>query len=596
MIKTSDFIVDFLIKKGIDTVFSVSGGASAHLLDSFNKQRSKIKFVAMYHEQACAMAADGYYRTAKKPACVLVTNGPGATNAITGVLGAFQDSIPMFVISGQVPTHQMMANLENPNLKLRQLGVQECDILSMVKGITKHTIIIDHECVNYQMSEAWFKMMDARKGPVWVEVPLDEQNKYIQEPKLDYEFYSEEKYDEIDPKKIVDLINNSKKPLIIAGNGIHLAGAEAFFDFFILTSNIPVVTTWNAKDLMYYNDKEFVGSFGILGERAGNIAVQSADLILILGSRLSIPCIGYDHGKFAPKAVKIYVDIDKNELNKPTTQHFQHKIHAKLEDFLDVLSSIKWEKNLEHIKWRDKLTGLKYKYPVYKKIDHYRLDDFINSFFFIEKLSSILNLGIISNVVTDMGTAFTCTMQAFKLHGNVKLFTSSGTSSMGYGLPGAIGAWFGNPGRPIVLITGDGGFQMNIQELQTIKKHSIPIKIFLLDNNGYSAISLMQDNLFNRNYIGSTEKDVPSPEFTSIARCYKMNVRSTGCSDFLDRDIRDTLDEASKSVLHVINIPPNQPLYPRVMTRKDTEGKIISNSLEHMYPYLSDEELKEAMS
>lgn len=585
MIKVSDYIFDYFLSKGIDTIFCVAGGAAAHLLNSVKEKN--IKIIHCYHEQACAMAAEGYTRISGKPAIVLVTNGPGSTNTITGILGAYQDSIPMIVISGQVPKNQ---TIEHTNL--RQLGVQECDIISIVKSITKYAKqirTIDNKWLSYTLSEAYTLAVNGRKGPVWLDIPLDIQSEMINEDEL-MEYEEDNEYeDTYDIEYLKSLILNAKKPIIIAGNGIHLSQTESQFNNFIQHLNIPIVTTWNAKDLFHYDNDQFAGTFGLLGERAGNFAVQNSDLLLILGSRLSIPCIGYNSSTFSPNSIKIMVDIDKNELEKKTL-NIDHKINENLEVFFDKFKDLHRKSSW----WNKKVYGWKQNYPIFQE-SYKDQKDGVNSYYFIEKLGKYLNKNHI--IVTDMGTAFTCTMQALKMNGS-RLFTSSGTSSMGYGLPAAIGAWVANPTKEIILIAGDGGFQMNIQELQTISHYKIPIKIFILNSDGYLAISIMQDNLFNGNYIGSTPSSgVSAPDFVGLSEIYLGKSKHqyyAENAEQLDHDLPWVMKEKS-SCLFEIKIPKNQLMLPRVQSSKDENGKIVSNSLENMYPYLSEDEMKKTM-
>jgi acetolactate synthase I/II/III large subunit len=576
MIKVSDYVFDFLKSKGIDTIFSVSGGAAAHLLNSVVEKN--FKYICNYHEQACAMAAEGYARIANKPACVLVTNGPGSTNTLTGVVGAYQDSIPMIIISGQVPVNQSLGSLKNINL--RQLGVQECDIISIVKPITKYAIqITNPNDIVSCLEEAYNQATTGRKGPVWLDIPLDIQNAQI-DPK---EYYIDD---------IIEVIFNSKKPLIITGNGIHLSNSENEFIQLKDQLQIPVISTWTSKDLMSNNDPLFVGSFGLLGERAANFAVQNADLLLILGSRMSIPNIGYQHQLFSPNSIKIMVDIDENELKKPTI-NIDYPIHKDLKIFLSHLIIKLLDKKIpKWTEWIDKTQLWKSKYPIFQP--EYKMNtEKINSFYFIEVLSNKLTDNNI--IVTDMGTSYTCTMQSLQMNGKARLFTSSACCSMGFGLPGAIGAYFANPNKDIILIVGDGGLQMNIQELQTVIHNKIPLKIFLLNNNGYLAISLMQDNLFKGKYIGSNpDSGISNPNFTKLAEAYGFKTYTLSNNSELENNI-DKILNTEGSVLCEIMMVENQLLIPRVQSSKDKDGKIVSNSLENMFPYLSNEEMKEIM-
>jgi acetolactate synthase-1/2/3 large subunit len=576
MIKVSDYIFDFLQSKGTDTIFSVSGGAAAHLLNSVKEKN--FKYICNYHEQACAMAAEGYARIANKPACVLVTNGPGSTNTLTGVVGAYQDSIPMIIISGQVPVDQSLGSLKD--ITLRQLGVQECDIISMVKPITKYAIqITNPNNIVSCLEKAYQEATTGRKGPVWLDIPLDVQNAKI-DPK---EYFVDD---------IINIILKSKRPIIVTGNGIHLSNSEKEFLEIKDKLQIPIVSTWTSKDLLNHNDPLFVGNFGLLGERAGNFAIQNADLLLILGSRMSIPNVGYQHQSFSPNSIKIMVDIDENELKKPTIK-IDYPINRDLKFFLSVLKTRLKNQNIpDWTNWIDKTQSWKKKHPVFQP--EYKINDGkINSFYFMEVLSNKLTDNNI--VVTDMGTSYTCTMQSLQMNGKARLFTSSACCSMGFGLPGAIGAYFADPSKDILLIAGDGGIQMNIQELQTVIHNKIPLKIFLLNNNGYLAISLMQDNLFKSNYIGSNpDSGISNPNFVKLADAYGFKTYIFNNNIELEKGIDEVLSTKGP-VLCEIKMIENQLLIPRVQSSKDKNGKIISNSLENMFPYLNDEEMKEIM-
>jgi len=587
MIKVSDYIFDYLLSKGVDTIFSVSGGAAAHLLNSVREK--PFTYICNYHEQACAMAAEGYARIANKPACVLVTNGPGSSNTITGVLGAYQDSIPMIIISGQVPVNQSLNSLEN--IKLRQLGVQECDIISMVKPITKYAVqVTDPNTLQFHLDTAYNIAVSGRKGPVWLDIPLDIQNSKINIKEINTEIKNITI--EYNLEDIIDVILKAKSPVIITGNGIHLSQTEKLFIELKTKLQIPVISTWISKDLMNQQDPLFVGNFGLLGERAANFAVQNADLLLILGSRMSIPNIGYRSDLFSPKSIKIMVDIDENEIKKPTIK-IDYPIVEHLNVFFPkILLRLKNESIPNWNNWINKTQSWKQKYPVFQPEYKTNINN-INSFYFMEVLSS--NLTDNNIIVTDMGTSYTCTMQSLQMNGNNRLFTSSACCSMGFGLPGAIGAYYANPKKDIILISGDGGLQMNIQELQTVIHNNIPLKIFVLNNNGYLAITLMQDNLFSGNYIGSNnESGISSPKFTKLAEAYGFKTFKLSNNTELEDNINLVLNTEGP-VLCEIMMTENQLLIPRVQSSKDAEGKIVSTSLENMFPYLDTTEMKEIM-
>jgi acetolactate synthase-1/2/3 large subunit len=570
MIKFSDYVFKYLSQKGLDTVFTVSGGAAAHLLDSLGK--SNFKYVCNNHEQACAMSAEGYARIANKPAIVLVTNGPGSTNAITGVIGAYQDSIPMIVISGQVPTSQSMTSCSH--LKLRQMGVQECNIIEIVSSITKFACkITDIKTAASTLNMAYNIAVSGRKGPVWLDIPIDIQNKMIEDADFDDKPICT---NYVNTKHLLQKLKDAKRPLIIAGNGIHLSKTENQFLNFVKQTKIPCVSTWTAKDLFAQDNPLFIGNFGIIGERSANYAIQNADVVLILGSRLSILNVGYQSHLFARDAYKIMVDIDENEIMKPSLS-IDLPIVVNLNNFFEALVNID---NYECEDWNKTLLDIKNKHDIFQE-PHLEDDISVNSYRFIKELSKHLDDHI---VVTDMGTSYTCTMQALRTNGKNRLFTSSACCSMGFGLPGAIGASLATE-KPIICIAGDGGFQMNIQELQTIITNKIPIKIFVLNNQKYLAITIMQENLFDKAYVASENTSgVVSPDFYEIAKAYGLKACKINSNEDLSL-IPDVLSEDGP-VLCEINMNKNQLMIPRVQSEKDINGNIVSNPLDKMYPYI----------
>lgn len=585
-IKLSDYIFEYLKTKNINTAFSVSGGAAAHLLDSARKYN--IKYIANYHEQASAMAAEGYGRINSTPALVLVTNGPGSSNTVTGVVGAYQDSIPMIIISGQVPTSQTLSTQPN----LRQLGVQELDIIKVVNSVTKYSHqVTEANSIKYHLDKAYFECMSGRKGPVWLDIPLDIQSSTVETDELIGYEPTLPNYPSYDINQILDLISKSQRPLIVTGNGIHSSHTEDVFQKLVAKLQIPAISTWTSKDLFDWNDPLFVGNFGLLGERAGNFAVQKSDLLLILGSRLSIPNTGYRTELFSPNSIKIMVDIDEHELNKSTLD-IDYKIQNNLTNFIPALLEAIPDNFPKWGSWIQETNTWKDKYPTF--LPEYKANqEKINSFYFVEVLSNYLKDNHV--VVTDMGTSYTCTHQSLKTNGKNRLYTSSGCCSMGFGLPGAIGTYYGNPDNEIILVTGDGGLQMNIQELQTIVHNNIPLKIFVLNNNGYLAISLMQDNLFDSNYIGSTpESGVSSPNFTKISKAYGIPSVTFTNNTELEQGIEEVLNYKGPILCEIL-MPENQLLIPRVQSKKDSEGKITSTSIENMFPFLSEEEMNNIM-
>jgi acetolactate synthase-1/2/3 large subunit len=424
-------------------------------------------------------------------------------------------------------------------------------------------------------------------GPAWIDVPIDVQAEFI-DPDAQIGYTTPVKVTSTITPALLDSIKAARQPLIVAGNGIHLANAEQEFKQLINQLQIPVVCTWSATDLFDYNDSLYVGNFGLLGERAANFAIQAADLLIVLGSRLSIPVTGYNSPLFSPNSVKIMVDIDVNEITKHTIK-IDYPYVGDVGDFIKELSA-----GIGTIDptpaWTTQLTNWKNQLCVFDE-DHVRTPGFVNSFDFIKELGSCINNKDI--VVTDMGTSFTCTMQALQNTGNNRLFTSSALCSMGFGLPGAIGAYAGDRSSRVICIAGDGGFQMNIQELQTVAQYQLPIKIILLNNDGYLAISLMQDNLFNKNHFGAdSASGVGSPNFCAVAQAYGIAGHRLDDLDQVKLQLKDLLAEPGPALIE-INMVRNQLLIPRVQSQRDSEGRIISGSLDAMFPFLSDEKLKE---
>ena len=586
--KASDYLFAMLKARGVETVFCVTGGASAHLMES--ARTSGMQTIHCYHEQACAMAADAYARIKKQPAVVLVTNGPGASNTITGVLGAYQDSLPMIVISGQVPRAQTIAQSGRP---LRQYGVQEADIIKVVAPITKFcATVTDPARFVAIVAEAWTAATTGRKGPAWLEIPLDVQAEIIDtglpgsvnsvpvQVKEDYRI-----------SEVLAALSSARRPVIIAGAGIHLADCENAFLELVRHLAIPVATTWNASDLFNYRDPLFVGNFGLLGERAANFAVQHADLLLILGSRMSIPNVGYATNLFSPGSTKIMIDIDPDEMAKKSLS-IDIAVNTNLQGFISALAAR--ASNTGYPRWAAVVNGWKNRFNVFEE-DHRRSEEAVNSYDFMKGLSDHLQVGDV--VVTDMGTSFTCTMQSLRNTGGNRLFTSSACCSMGFGLPGAIGASFADRSRRVICLAGDGGFQMNIQELQAVAHHNLPIKIFILNSNGYLAITLMQENLFGGQYFGSNpQSGVSAPDFARIAQAYGIVSHKIDSPDKFTPEAMARIMASEGPVVTEVMIPPNQLMIPRVQSMRGEDGKIVSGSIDLMYPYLPEAVMAQVMS
>jgi acetolactate synthase I/II/III large subunit len=589
--KVSDYIFSQLAALGIKDVFTVSGGAAMHLLDSLGANE-EINHVSTHHEQAAAMAAEGNTRITGKPGAVLVTSGPGGTNAMTGVCGAWIDSLPVIFLSGQVTSNTLIEGTG-----LRQFGIQESDIVTMVKSVTKYAVTIkDINQVKYHLQKAIYLATTGRPGPVWLDIPLDIQGKIITPdecPSFEPE-KQELSGNDLLQQNVSDciaLLKKSERPVLISGYGIRLAKAEKEFIELVEKMGIPVISSWLTSDLISTSHELSIGRSGIFGDRAGNFTVQNSDLVLSIGSRLSVPQVGYNFPLFAREAKKIIVDIDLAELKKPSLKP-DLPIQADARKFIVELNhQLNNEKPFEIESWRKRCQSWKLKYPVvlpkYKECK-----DAVNSFYFVHVLSEKLDEKAV--VVTDMGTSFTCTMQTFRTKLGQRLSTSSGHASMGFGLPGAIGACFGNNREDTICISGDGGLQMNIQELQTIVHYGLPIKLFVLNNKGYLTIKATQQNHFGR-FVGAEESSgVTCPDIIKIATAYGLPTAKIANSEELTTKIDSILKTAGPIVCEIV-MEENQPLIPRVSSLKKPDGTIISKPIEDLYPFLSREEFMENM-
>ncbi|WP_075485980.1 thiamine pyrophosphate-binding protein [Candidatus Pelagibacter communis] len=582
--KVSDFVVKFFEDHKFKYVFGVTGGGAMHLNDSFGSSK-KIKFIMQHHEQAASMSAESYARTTGKVGLCNVTTGPGGTNAITGLVGAWIDSIPMIIISGQVATKDMI-NKTNT----RQIGVQEINILDIVKPVVKYkAIITDEKDILYELQKALFLCKNGRPGPVWIDIPLDIQAKLINPKKI--RSFKEKKFKNIikdsDLKKIISLIDKSERPSIVIGNGIHISNSSKILKKVIKKLSFPVLSSWNASDILETSNRNYIGRFGIFGDRAANFTIQNSDLVIVLGSRLSQPQRGYNDNLFIPSGKIIMIDIDNNEIKK-FKKKIAFSIKADLNLFLSKFN--KYLKNKSFLnqntkKWLKFSRSQKNKYSVFNE-NHKNLGK-VNSFLFIKTLSKLTKTN--TNIVTDMGTSFTCTMQSMSLKKNQRLFTSSGLAAMGWGLPGSIGSYFGDKKKNIICIAGDGGVMFNIQELQTIIHHKIPVKIFILFNNGYLTMKLMQKKNFKK-YVGSDPvSGISCPNFIKIGKAFGIKSFSIKNSKNLKEKIKKILN-INGPVICQIDMPNFQQLIPRLQTKMTKEGKFIPTPIDNLYPFLDEKE------
>ncbi|MDE6594309.1 MAG: thiamine pyrophosphate-binding protein [Oscillospiraceae bacterium] len=591
-IKLAEYISEFMVKSGIKDVFTVTGGGAMHLNDAFGHQNG-LHVTYNHHEQACAIAAEGYARIANEIALVCVTSGPGGTNAITGVLGGWLDSIPMFVISGQVKRETTLWSTELP---LRQLGDQEYNIIASVTPMTKYAVMVTEPLsIRYHLEKALYLAKNGRPGPVWLDIPLDVQAAVIEKEEL-YGFDSSE-YDSVENPKynteitfsVLKKISEAKRPVILAGTGIRLANAYSSFLECIEKLNIPVVTAWNNHDLLWSDHPCFCGKPGTVGTRGGNFVVQNCDLLIILGCRMNIRIISYNRFQFAENAYKIMVDIDENEMKKPTLK-IDMPIHANVKDFLDSVNASDYiSQNDEHIKWLKWCREIDARYPAVRP--EFYEGNLMNPYAFMAEAFNAFNEGEI--IVCGNGSACVMSFQAAVIKKNQRLFTNSGCAAMGYGFPAAVGVCVRQKGGRVICIDGDGSFQMNIQELQTVVYNNLNLKIVYLNNNGYHSIRQTQTNMFKgRAMVGVCNGNGLSfPEAEKIADAYGVPfVRITDIKNAREK-ITEVLNSKGPVICEAV-VDPNQNFEPKLSSKVLEDGRIVSSEIDDMFPFLPVEEYK----
>lgn len=587
--KLSDYIADFLVSHDIDSVFTVVGGGAMHLNDSLG-HKDGLHCTYHHHEQAAAIAAEGYAKLKCKPAVVCVTSGPGATNAITGVAGAWVDSIPMIVISGQTKS---TLTIESSGLPLRCLGNQEIDIVPVVKPITKNAVMLHHpEEIRYELEKALYLAVNGRPGPVWIDIPLDIQGSkidpetlkgYTPTESVNYAPNSE------DINFIIEKLKTANRPVIYAGNGIRIADAYPEFARLVETLQIPVVTAWNSIDLMATGDPCYVGRGGTMGDRAGNFAVQNSDFLLSLACRLNLYQSGYDVKTWARAAYTVVVDIDPYELKKPTIR-VDKPVCCDVKQLMEQLAC-EWKRTNAATNcgpWKEQCHIWKEKYPVAQP-KHYESEQ-TNVYAFVDTLSRRLPEGEVTVVAN--GSASVVGSQTWFVKKGSKFLMNDDLSSMGYELPAAIGACVANGRKEIVCLAGDGSIQMNLQELQTILTNHLPIKIFVINNDGYQQIRLTQTRMFHSNYVGlgPDSGDLGFPNMEKLAAAYGYPYFKC----IKNNEIAATVDAAMAqpgAVICEVFVDKEQAYEPKSSAKLLPDGKIVSPPLEDLAPFLPHEEL-----
>lgn len=593
--KIADWIAKFLVEQGVKYNFTVPGGGAMHLNVAFGHQEG-LNNIFVQHEQSAAIAAEGFYRATNELPMVCCTTGPGGTNTLTGVLGAWLDSIPMLIISGQV---RYATTARAAGIPVRAMGDQEFDITPMVAHMTKYAeMITEPKMVKYHLQKALFLAKSGRPGPVWIDIPLDIQGGYI-DPEEFVEFDENELNDQLVPsvsqnviKEVIEKIKKAERPVLYVGSAIHSTDTVDLMRKVAKKLGIPVVVAYDATDLMPYENSLYAGIGGLLGDRGGNWTVQNADLILSLGCRLSCRQVGYNVKSWAREAFVIMVDIDKYELVKPSI-HVEMPVNADVKDFLKKIDKELVEPLEEHSKWLSICNGWKKDYPVVTE-KHYAKGGLANAYCFLNEVSR--RAAENQYIVLGNGTVEAC-LHAIYIKEHTRLICNSGAASMGYDLPAAIGCCFAIGKKDTICLTGDGSIQMNLQELQTIVFHKLPIKIFVVNNQGYHSMRQTEGNLFpeyTKVGIGPESGDLSFPEMKKIAAAYGIPYMSANSNEELP-EVIDRMLKSTGYAMCEIFVDINQKFEPKSATRRLEDGTLVSPPLEDLAPFLPREELQKIM-
>jgi len=562
----ADYILDYLAKQGIKDVFLMTGGAISFVVDAFHG-RKDIGYICIAHEQAAAMAADAYSRLGPNLAATMVTSGPGATNLITGICCSWFDSIPVLHISGQVNTYE-----QKGDTGVRQVGFQETDIVSVVKPITKFAAQLDKpENIRYLLEKATYIAKSGRPGPVLIDIPQDFQRVEINPKKLKGFTPIEKGFNNDNTvvnktEKTIKLLKTAKRPVLLVGFGTRIAKAEKDIIKLALKLKIPVVTSWSAKDIFIHEFPYLIGQIGVYGHRSANFTVQNSDVLLSIGSRLDTRQTGGKPQTFARGAKKIIVDIDASEINKKKVIP-DIAINTDAKVFIKELLKQLSKSNVgDHTEWLEKCNTWKIAYPMVTPA-YKREDKYVNPYVFSQRLSQLLDENAI--VIPDDGGHLTWTMQGFEVRGNQRLISAFGNSPMGYALPAAMGASLAIGKKQVICIDGDGSLQINIQELQTISHYKIPVKIFVLNNDGYGIIKQFQE-LYLGSRFEASGKGYSHPDFIEIAKAYGIKTFDLKTHKEMDKTINAVLNEKGPVLVNV-HINPRQKLIPKLQFGKPIE-------------------------
>ena len=587
--RVSDFIAQHLKAIGTDKVFLLSGGGMMHLIDAV--ARAELDYVCCHHEQACAMAAEGYARETGRLGVSYATSGPGATNILTGLVGAWQDSSPVLFITGQSKRSQTIRLAKAKGL--RQFGTFEVDIVPIVESVTKMAHFLDEPAdVRHVLEKAIHLATTGRPGPVLIDIPLDVQGALVAPAAL-RGFQPEEMQSpplDAAAAQVVDRLQRATRPVFLVGHGVRCAGAVPLLREVVELFQCPVVSTQLAKDALPHGHPLFVGHCGPKGDRPGNFALQAADLIISVGSSLHAQSIGYEADLFAPAAYKVQVDIERAILDRGDVP-VDIQIEAGVQDFLLALKQAGGSSAAANA-WVERCSGWKVDYAVAKE-PHDVVTPEINFYEFAEALSNALDSN--ETVVTDAGSAFYVMGQAFKTGTESRYIVSGALGSMGYALPAAIGAAAGAPDKTIVSVTGDGSLQTNIHELQTLIHYGFRVKLFVINNDGYASIRNTQKGFFKGQFVGaSRDSGVSTPPLAEIAAAYRLPYVAIDNRAQMPRLIREALASEGPTVIG-IRAQPGQIIIPTVTSRQLPGGGLRSNPLHVMHPLLPDQTLEKEL-
>ncbi len=593
MIKLSDYVMSFIQQLGVQHVFFLPGGGSMHLVDSLGQ--SSMEPVCMLNEQAVGIAAQAYAEYNCGFGVALVTSGPGATNAITGLTAAWLDSIPCIYISGQVKRSDLKGELG-----VRQKGLQEIDIVSIVSSITKYAItVIEPNEIKYHLEKAVYEAKNGRSGPVWLDIPLDVQASLIQEESL-ISFIPPNFSDPAIESKLLDnvvmqtieMMNNSKRPCLLIGNGVRLAGAVDLVDILVTTLGIPVLSMWKSMDFFDHDDPYYFGRPGIVAQRGANFIQQNSDFMLIIGSRIGMHNTAYNEDNFAPNAIKIMVDIDQSELYRLSTISLRVQSDARsfIHKVLELKSSIKENDRKE---WFDYCYKMKNSFPLLDEY-HQRSLEFPRMYEVIEELSILMDKDDVM-LPDSSGHAFGSVVVAFKVKKGQRVPFNLGLGSMGFGLPSSIAVSLAGKQRRVVSINGDGGFQLNLQELETLKRLNLPVKFIVFNNQGYASIKSSQENHFQGRLLGcSVTSGLTLPDLEKISKAYDIAFSRVNTINMLHETLREMLNKEGPTICEIL-IDPDEELLPKAASRPLPDGSIVSSKLEDLFPFLPQSKLANLM-